>query len=293
MKILSRPRGNAEEYGRWSVNPYKGCLHGCTYCYLKKGAWANGLGGDMPQMKAHVKDDNHAFHIAMCEIIEHCDEIIRDGGLFMTFTSDPLTEQTRDLSLRIANECQVYVGDIPVVMLTKAVGFWNSRDYYALRAAVRTTPEHTPVAFGWTLTGHDELEPNAPSNEARLRDMSIVSQDGFKTWASIEPVIDFPSSLRMIEQALDAGCQHFKIGLMTNNTRVCRDKYDEKECLQFISGVMRLTADRATVYWKRSFYDFLSRGSEELIICENMTTIELFGQWSHSVGKDWSMFNNK
>ena len=32
LKILSRPQGNAEEYGRWSVNAYIGCSHGCHYC---------------------------------------------------------------------------------------------------------------------------------------------------------------------------------------------------------------------------------------------------------------------
>ena len=101
MKILSRPKGNAEEYGRWSVNPYKGCSHGCLYCYLKKGVWANGLGGDTAQLKTDVVNEEHAYHLAMAEIIENRDEIIRDGGLFMTFTSDPYLPETRGLISRI------------------------------------------------------------------------------------------------------------------------------------------------------------------------------------------------
>ena len=36
MKILSKPKGNAEEYGRWAVNPYNGCpeiqLHPVEEC---------------------------------------------------------------------------------------------------------------------------------------------------------------------------------------------------------------------------------------------------------------------
>ena len=29
MKILSRPKKNAEEYGKWAVNAYIGCSNRC------------------------------------------------------------------------------------------------------------------------------------------------------------------------------------------------------------------------------------------------------------------------
>ena len=138
------------------------------------------------------------------------------------------------------------------------------------------------IAFGWTLTGHDELEPQASPNADRIKAMRSVGNDGFKTWASIEPVIDFRSSLDMIYQALNAGCQHFKIGLLTSNTRVCRDKYDMNDCLHFVEDVMRITSGKATVYWKQSVRDFIGHDLEFHIDIDE-----------HSVGKDWSIFNNK
>jgi len=285
MKILSKPKGNAEEYGRWSVNPYIGCSHGCLYCYLKKGPSGAYLGQGKPVLKKGVVNEEHAYYLAMAEIVEHRDEIIRDGGLFMTFTSDPMTDVCRDLFLKIATGSVQY--KIPVVVLTKATKFWNSDDYFDLCAISKFGFQSKRyVSFGWTLTGHDELEPNAPSNEDRLRDMEIVRDEGFKTWASIEPVIDFPSSLKMVQQAVDAGCQHFKIGLLTNNTRVCRDKYDVTDCMNFIGDVMRVTDGKATVYWKQSVRDLLGTAYTTAAVDELL-------DWPHSVDKDWSIFNNK
>lgn len=303
LKILSRPKGNAEEYGRWSVNPYKGCSHGCLYCYLKKGAWANGLGGDTAQMKTGVVSDEHAYHLAIAEIIEHREEIIRDGGLFLTFTSDPCLMETYDLFADI--NFWACIHGIPVTILTKC-----AYDIPKKCEGIPKRPCFSPfcisskmLAIGWTLTGHDELEPNAATNSERLRYMKIASDEGMMTWASIEPVIDFKSSLEMICQALEAGCKHFKIGLLTDRTRVVRkpfsfgdhhfEAYDLAECCSFTGYVMELTQGRATVYWKQSFYDFL-QGPEKKNPqpIHGMTAYEFLHQWSHSVDKDWSMFNN-
>ena len=320
LKILSRPQGNAEEYGRWSVNPYKGCSHGCAYCYLKKGVWANGLGGDTAELKTGVVNDDHAYHLAMAEIIEHREEIIRDGGLFMTFTSDPCAPETRDLFFHIASESMHH--RIPVTLLTKATGFFcptmkDFADKYKslpddahrfnygnnVHAFLKWLSDdaHSPVymkshiAFGWTLTGRDELERNAASNSNRIVAMREMADYGMKVWASIEPVIDFDSSYRMIGEALSAGCKHFKIGLLTNNTRVIRkpfgfgehhfEAYNLAKCVEFVKFVMAATKDRATIYWKQSFVDFF--GDESI---HGMTAREFLRQWPHSVDKDWNIF---
>lgn len=308
LKILSRPRGNAEEYGRWAVNPYKGCNHGCLYCYLKKGPSGAYLGQDSPVLKKGVVNEEHAYHLAMAEIIENREEIIRDGGLFMTFTSDPCAKETLILFTRIGAD-SIHKG-IPVTLLTKSTNF--CREWICLvRTPILTRlgrdiePEYNyehlrSLAIGYTLTGHDELEPNACSNEQRIKDMAHVKDleggDNIHIWASVEPVIDFPSALDMVYQALNAGCQHFKIGLLTNNTRLVRkdfefgghhfDAYKVNDCLHFIEDVMRLTAGKATVYWKQSVRDLLETIYTPAAVDELLN-------YPHSVGKDWSMFCTK
>ena len=321
LKILSRPQGNAEEYGRWAVNPYKGCSHGCLYCYLKKGVWANGLGGNTAELKTGVVNEDHAYHLAMAEIIENREEIIRDGGLFMTFTSDPCAPETRDLFFHIASESMHH--RIPVTLLTKAAGFFcptmkRFADKYkslpddaqrfrygdSVHAFLKwlsddaQSPEYMKrhIAFGWTLTGRDELEPNAASNSDRIAAMREMADYGMKVWASVEPVIDFRSALAMVYQAVNAGCQHFKIGLLTNNTRLVKkdfafgehhfDAYKVIDCMHFIEDVMRLTEGRATVYWKQSVRDLLGTVYTTAAVDELLN-------FPHSVGKDWSIFKRE
>ena len=320
LKILSRPQGNAEEYGRWAVNPYKGCSHGCLYCYLKKGAWAKGLGGSTAQLKTGVVNEEHAYHLAMAEIIEHRDEIIRDGGLFMTFTSDPCAPETRELFFRIIGGCIGHAATpkekvVPVTLLTKNADFCGyDIDVVDTREKARRINAwisniamfnaemlRDRLAIGFTLTGHDELEPNASTYAERITAMKWLGRK-YNVWASIEPVIDFPSSLDMIYQALNAGCQHFKIGLLTNNTRVVRKDfqigeyqfkaYGLRDLLHFIEDVMRMTDGKATVYWKQSVVDFCTAEAAYYRFSEEEVRKAIM-DYPHSVGKDWSMFKKE
>jgi len=318
MKILSRPKKNAEEYGKWAVNPYVGCSNQCEYCYLRKGPSGKYLGQDHPVLKKGVVNEEHACLVAMTEILENEEQIKKDGGLFFSFTTDPLLPDTHDVCLTIAAWATNH--KIPVTMLTKCASFYTDGDsefpsfhdlsfidcirhcerYIWAPHADLTTPDFQCIALGWTLTGHDELEPNAATNARRIAAMQDMAAAGFKTWASIEPVIDFDSSFRMIQQALDAGCEHFKIGLMTRGTKVCRsgftlggktfEPYDPARCLAFVQDVMQQTRDRATVYWKQSFRDFIGGTGKHRLFSDDELH-KIFDDYPNAVGKDWSMFN--
>jgi hypothetical protein len=252
----------------------------------------------------------------MAEILENREQIIRDGGLFMSFTSDPCIPETSTLFLSIARGAEHY--NIPVTLLTKSginTPFGHSfsdpteegRNLQWTLLSQLVLLEGEITAIGFTLTGHDELEPNAAPNSERIELMERLASwsshvPNVKKWASIEPVIDFDASFRMIQQALDAGCEHFKIGLMTKNTKVCRKgftlggktfaPYDLAECCQFVDYVMELTAGRATVYWKQSVADFLVQSEKDPQPVHGMTAREFLSQWPHSVSKDWSIFSN-
>lgn len=100
---------------------------------------------------------------------------------------------------------------MPIILLSKIVPNLNfAKRFIIIDEDFATT--RRDIAFGFTLTGHDELEPGASTNAERINAMQKLHEAGFKTWASIEPIIDFGSSLAMILDCLTF-CDYFKIGL--------------------------------------------------------------------------------
>lgn len=217
-KAIYQPAGKAAEYSEWACNFYVGCSGGCTYCYLKKGRGSAILGGTKPKLKACFRNESHAIEIFYKEINQNLEEL-RANGLFFSFTTDPMLLETIDLTLDAM--FLAIKNDIPVKVLTKNGNFVNYTvfsQYFPLsRPNLRPKLRyivHTKslVSFGFTLTGHDGLEPGTSTNQERIEAMRKLHDYGFKTFASIEPVIDFESSLQMIDATKDF-CDLYKIGL--------------------------------------------------------------------------------
>nr|WP_288282301.1 hypothetical protein [uncultured Prevotella sp.] len=85
------------------------------------------------------------------------------------------------------------------------------------------------LTIGFTLTGHDELEPGAPANVSRQTALIYLSKMQFRTFASMEPVIDFVSSLAII-RTIASDCQEFRIGLLSPYSK---KRYDSAQCERF------------------------------------------------------------
>ncbi len=94
-----------------------------------------------------------------------------------------------------------------------------------------------------------ELESGASTNDERIQAMKQLHKAGFKTFASIEPIIDFEASFHMIHRTLGF-CDLYKIGLKSGQ------KVDElfyEKLRSFNLKVVNLIANKpAKVYWKES-----------------------------------------
>lgn len=256
-KCIYQPSGAAREYGAWACNLYNGCRHQCDYCYCRRGAWKNVLGVDKPALKAMVgNDEEEAFLTFRRELLQHRDEILEAGtGLFFSFSTDPMQREEIALTMRCVQECRIE--QVPVQILTKAtwwtkVGNTMEGDYLRQLVAWRDY-----VTIGVTLTGHDELEPGAPTNRERIILLKHLLHCNIRTFVSLEPVIDFESSLKMILDTLDVTAE-YRIGLMSPYKK---DRYDHEQCERFCTKVTELSKQYGfTVKWKESIRRFYEDG---------------------------------
>ena len=147
------------------------------------------------------------------------------------------------------------IRDVPVFVLTKNADFICDDSFMLWMESL--SPNCRPyLHFGFTLTGRDDLEPKASPNADRLVAMAVMSDMGFSTFASIEPVIDWVSSERIVSEAL-AFCDHFKLGLRSG---VKKDYYDPDESFSAIKRIVwSCKACDRTIYLKESTRQLLKR----------------------------------
>jgi DNA repair photolyase len=208
-KAIYNPSGKAGEYSYWACNFYIGCSNGCSYCYLKRGRGAKILGGDKLMLKKCFKNEAHALDVFEREMLQNRKEL-QEHGLFFSFTTDPMLPETEYLTITAITLC--IAADIPVKILTKRADWYPELIRHLNSEFSWKSDYKNYIAFGFTLTGHDELESGASANAERIEAMRKLHEAGFKTFASIEPVIDTESSLDMIEKSAEF-CNLFKVGL--------------------------------------------------------------------------------
>lgn len=182
------PAGQAGEYAPLAANPYRGCGHGCVYCYvpgvlkMKRPDFDAGA-TPRPGFIEGLTKDAKKYQAAGCR-----------EQVMLSFTTDPyhpgdtsLTRQTlqvlRDHDLGF---CTLTKGG------TRALGdldlFRRDRD-----------------AFASTLTSLDDdfsrkWERHAALPGDRLIALHRFHAAGIFTWVSLEPTLDVESSLRIVEE---------------------------------------------------------------------------------------------
>lgn len=244
-KALYTTKGAAREYGRIGCNFYTGCPHECAYCYLKRGAPSKQLGGNKVRLKACFKNELHAANILQQEMdkwLEPC----RKHGIFLSFTTDPMIEETRRLTVSAIYDAIPRI--IPVWVLTKDATF--IQDVPIMTALNNIYQDkRSSIHFGFTLTGHDEMEPRASTNDNRIMAMQRMRLMGFSTFASIEPVITWKAAERMVCESV-LWCDHYKLGLRSG---VKADYYDIAESGAAIERIVRTVENFGkTIYLKES-----------------------------------------
>ena len=207
MKAIYEPKGKAKEYCDLAVNLYKGCGHGCSYCYAP----------DIWRKQGLSREDfyNHpAVRSGILEAIEKEAPRYKGREVQLCFTCDPY--QPIDKELQITRDAIkiLKANDITIRILTKG-GLRSLRDFDLL--------EPGRDWYGATLTFvNDEssfdFEFMAPSSAERIEALKKAHAFGLRTWVSMEPVIDPEETYKLIETCLDF-VDVFKIGKWNHDAR--------------------------------------------------------------------------
>jgi len=244
-KALYTTKGAAWEYGRIGCNFYTGCPHGCQYCYLKRGITKKALGGTEVRLKKCFKDEEDAKQVFIREMYRY-QEYLRQTGIFFSFSTDPMIPETRELTRFAVSFANMH--GIPVKILTKDAS-WIDIYGRTMQTFLASTFYPEDISFGFTLTGRDDMEPNASSNQDRIEAMRHLHRLGFSTFASIEPVIEWRASERMVREAMP-WCDHFKLGLRSG---VKKDYYNVEESGAAIRRIVTVVESFGrTIYLKES-----------------------------------------
>lgn len=202
------PKGKAGEYADFALNLYKGCNHGCTYCYA-------------PSVMHRERGDFHGAVTVRAGILEKLSAEASDykgKKVFLCFTCDPYTLVNGIVRAPITREAIQILKDAGcgVEVLSKA-GFCCIKDFDLLATT------EVPSAFGTTLTTLDvlkakEFEPDAAPPSERCKNLEAAKRAGINTFASLEPVIWPEDTLKIIEE----------IHTYTDRIKIGRWNYDKR-----------------------------------------------------------------
>lgn len=195
----------------YSLNCYRGCIHGCTYCFSRPTHEYLGYGaGTDFDRKIVVKVNAPA--LLRKELLKPSwkgDEIV------FSFTSDPYIPL--EAHYKLTRQCLEVCAEFrnPVEVITKSALI--RRDIDVLQDLTRNA--RLGVFFTIPFTDRESaraVEPYAPLPEARFHAMKDLAAAGISVGIGIAPVIpglttDIPE---LLKRAKDAGAQYAFINML-------------------------------------------------------------------------------
>ncbi len=189
-----------------SINPYRGCEHGCVYCYARPTHSYWGLSGGLDfETKIFYKDEAVKYLEKELSAPSYRCEWIALGA-----NTDPYQpiEKERKITRRLLEVMRRYKQ--PVGIVTK--GSLITRDIDIL--ADMAKEQLAEVTISVTTLDNDlkrKLEPRASTGEARLAAMKQLHDAGIPVGVLCAPMIPFINDSEMetiLERARECGATH-------------------------------------------------------------------------------------
>ena len=182
---------------RWSVNPYRGCFHACTYCYARPSHeyLGFGAGSDFETRLVVKKNAPALLREAFLKKSWKGERIVFSGD---TDCYQPL-EASYSLTRQLLEVCLEFGN--PVSLITKS--FLIARDLELLKKLHART--HVGVAVSIAFADDKTarlIEPNASAITKRFEAVRLLSEAGISTGLLVAPIIpgvndsDIPAILK-------------------------------------------------------------------------------------------------
>lgn len=187
----------------WSLNPYQGCEHGCSYCYARPTHeyWGYSAGLDFERIVLVKRNAPELFE----QQLRH--RSWRGEPVSISGATDPYQPREREerLTRRIL-EIALEYGQ-PVTLITKNALIERDVDVLRELAKLRL------VQVAISLTTLNEalrrvLEPRTSTGQKRLHAMRLLTEAGIPTMAMIAPIIPALNEHevpRLLRSAAEAG----------------------------------------------------------------------------------------
>lgn len=241
--IIYAPKGQAGEYSPLATNPYRGCGHGCVYCYvpdvlrMRREEFDAGANPRPDFLRNLIKD---AEKYRKLGIREQC---------MLSFTTDPYHPGDNTLTRLTLETLRDY--GLGFCTLTKG----GSR---ALRDIDLFRPDRD--AFASTLTSLDDKfskkwERNAALPSDRIATLKKFHDAGIFTWVSLEPTLNVEASLQIVRETHEF-IDLYKIGRV-NYLPMTKTTDWKSYCEQIVALCQQLDAKH---YIKLDLQKFLPPG---------------------------------
>jgi DNA repair photolyase len=169
---------------RYSVNPYRGCSHGCSYCYARPGHEYLGLSAGLDfETKIFVKHRAAELLRGFLSRAGWRPELIAFSGV--TDCYQPAEQQFRitRACVAVAAECRQPIGIITKnALVVRDLDLLSQlAEYQAVRVSLSITTLNPMLARA--------MEPRTSSPAARLRAIQKLHQAGVPTNVMVAPII--------------------------------------------------------------------------------------------------------
>ncbi len=217
----------------YCLNPYRGCQHGCRYCYaeliIRKA-------GKIDKWGSYLDIKNNFPELLEKEILK-----AKRGLIMISAVTDPY--QPMEAKTNLTRKCLE-------ILLNKGFGIYILTKSPLVLRDMNTLKKFEDCEVGITITTDNEhikrlFEPSAPSIESRVDALKKLKNAGIKTSAFIGPALPMnPQRLfRMIENSadliyLDKLNYSFKVSSIYKNAGLSKFMGDEyfKKILDFFNS---------------------------------------------------------